>query len=130
MDSNMWNFMEPRDFLSPRAFLCKTGRFLDYFVRRNLKKSDEVLRKETFMNKNYQESCEESDLQSLPQAFHSTLGSESGDCSQVTDTDAVVVTNTNLKNCKSRVPTISYSLKMIVKVLEIIFIVQNLGLSQ
>jgi hypothetical protein len=67
VDPNTWNYMEPKDFLNPRVFLCKAGRFVENVVMKNMvKKDDEAeIVKETYINENFQNSCDEHDIQNV-----------------------------------------------------------------
>jgi len=55
IDPNTWNYMEPRDLLNPRVFLCKAGRFIENVVKKNMHtKDDTPYVKETYINENFQ----------------------------------------------------------------------------
>ncbi len=107
IDYNTWNFMEPKDLLNPRIFICKTGRFIQNVVTKNMKKKDDDnvdVKMETFVNDDFQNSCHEKDLDKLHTELVDQEGS--GDCSTYTDAenDAIVVSSSNLSganpNCK------------------------------
>ena len=59
VDANTWNFMEPRDLLNPRVFLCKAGRFVENVVKKNMKTGDDTPKivKETYYNEKFQVRC-------------------------------------------------------------------------
>ena len=67
-----WNVMEPKDFLEPRVFLCKAGRFLENL---NAQMGGEGVVKERLGNEKFQESC---DLNDLRQIEEETEESENG----------------------------------------------------
>ena len=106
IDPNTWNYMQPRDLLNPRVFLCKAGRFIENVVKKNMvTKEDTPYVKETYINDNFQESCDEHDIENVSQQFGS--GSSSGanvDCSHFTDEElnAEVITSADIQTCKEQ----------------------------
>jgi len=118
--------MEPKDLLNPRIFLCKTGRFINNFVANNLGKSSDNgedegrMKKEPFVNENFENSCEEKDLETIHADLSDLEGSGSGsgkdDCVDFTDEDqdAIIQSNPDLvtyNNCKQPQETVSDNLK-------------------
>lgn len=101
--------MEPRDLLNPRILLCKAGRFVNNVVRKNMAKKDDEhpVVKETYINEDFQDSCNEKDIHEVGQHFAPGSGSADGspDCSSFTDADlnAEVVSNADLvSSCKNK----------------------------
>lgn len=103
--------MKPEDILNPRVFLCKTSRFLDNFVNKNMQKDTKV-KKERFGTKEFEESCEEKDLETLHHSLNDDdSGSGSGDCSEFEDpeADAEII---QLSGCKKEVRFQAYLVQL------------------
>ena len=99
--------MEPRDVLNPRVFLCKAGRFVENVGMKNIgpKKDDPPLVQETFINDDFQKSCDEHDIKDVGQQLGGS-GSSSGssdDCTEFTDNEQnAEVVNAQFQKCKNQ----------------------------
>lgn len=72
--NNQWNFLNPGDFLKPRVFICKAGRFLDTMSYQmggegSVKSRDES----DFGSETFEESCDPAELlEKTPPAVETT----------------------------------------------------------